>query len=57
MKQTCKVYHSEVELELYFIKPKKIKYLVAKRIDNPKKFWQMPQGGVDEDEDLFKCCL
>ena len=24
---------------------------VAKRIDNPKNFWQMPQGGVDKDED------
>ena len=24
---------------------------VAKRIDNPKNFWQMPQGGVDRDED------
>ena len=26
---------------------------VAKRIDNPKNFWQMPQGGVDEGEDLL----
>jgi len=26
------------------------KVFVAKRIDNPKNFWQMPQGGVDEDE-------
>ena len=24
------------------------KVFVAKRIDNPKNFWQMPQGGVDE---------
>ena len=24
---------------------------VAKRIDNPKNFWQMPQGGIDNDED------
>ena len=23
---------------------------VAKRIDNPKDFWQMPQGGVDQNE-------
>ena len=23
---------------------------VAKRIDNPKDFWQMPQGGVDNGE-------
>ena len=26
---------------------------VAKRIDNPKNFWQMPQGGVDEGEDFL----
>ena len=30
------------------------KVFVAKRIDNAKKFWQMPQGGVDEGEDLLK---
>ena len=29
---------------------KKNEVFVAKRIDNPKKFWQMPQGGVDEGE-------
>ena len=29
------------------------KVFVAKRIDNPKNFWQMPQGGVDKDEDLL----
>ena len=23
---------------------------VAKRIDNPNDFWQMPQGGIDKDE-------
>ena len=23
---------------------------VAKRIDNPKDFWQMPQGGIDKGE-------
>ena len=27
---------------------------VAKRIDNPKNFWQMPQGGVDQGEDFLK---
>jgi putative (di)nucleoside polyphosphate hydrolase len=27
------------------------KVFVAKRIDNPKNFWQMPQGGIDKDED------
>ena len=30
------------------------KVFVAKRIDNPKDFWQMPQGGVDKDEDFLK---
>ena len=30
------------------------KIFVAKRIDNPKNFWQMPQGGVDEGEDFLK---
>ena len=29
------------------------KIFVAKRIDNPKGFWQMPQGGVDEGEDFL----
>ena len=29
------------------------KIFVAKRIDNPKNFWQMPQGGVDKDEDFL----
>ena len=29
------------------------KVFVAKRIDNPQNFWQMPQGGVDEGEDLL----
>jgi len=32
---------------------KENKVLVAKRIDNPKNFWQMPQGGVDEGEDFY----
>ena len=31
----------------------KNKVFVAKRIDNPKNFWQMPQGGVDNGEDLL----
>jgi putative (di)nucleoside polyphosphate hydrolase len=30
------------------------KVFIAKRIDNPKKFWQMPQGGVDNGEDFLK---
>ena len=29
------------------------KVFVAKRIDNPKNYWQMPQGGVDENEDFL----
>jgi putative (di)nucleoside polyphosphate hydrolase len=29
------------------------KIFVAKRIDNPKNFWQMPQGGVDQGEDFL----
>ncbi|MDC3231779.1 RNA pyrophosphohydrolase [Candidatus Pelagibacter sp.] len=32
---------------------KKNKIFVARRIDNPKKFWQMPQGGIDEGEDYL----
>ena len=32
---------------------KQNKVFVAKRIDNPKNFWQMPQGGVDEGEDFL----
>ena len=31
----------------------KNKVFVAKRIDNPKNYWQMPQGGVDEGEDFL----
>ena len=29
------------------------KVFVAKRIDNPGNFWQMPQGGIDEGEDFL----
>ena len=36
---------------------KKNKVLVAKRIDNPKNCWQMPQGGVDEGEDFYHAAL
>ena len=32
---------------------KENKVFVAKRIDNPKNFWQMPQGGVDEGENYL----
>tara|TARA_B100000965_G_C19234490_1_gene601606 strand:- start:63 stop:539 length:477 start_codon:yes stop_codon:yes gene_type:complete len=36
---------------------KKNEVFVAKRIDNPKNFWQMPQGGVDEDENYYEAAL
>jgi len=32
---------------------KENKVFVAKRIDNPKNFWQMPQGGVNNNEDYL----
>ena len=32
---------------------KENKVFVAKRIDNPGNFWQMPQGGVDDGEDFL----
>ena len=31
----------------------KNKVFVAKRIDNSKNFWQMPQGGINDGEDLL----
>ena len=33
------------------------KVFVAKRIDNPKNFWQMPQGGINEGEDFYSAAL
>jgi len=36
---------------------KENKVLVAKRIDNPKNFWQMPQGGINKNEDFFTAAL
>ena len=33
------------------------KVFVAKRIDNPKNFWQMPQGGVDGSENYYEAAL
>ena len=36
---------------------KKNKVFVAKRIDNPKNFWQMPQGGVDKEENYYQAAL
>ena len=29
------------------------KIFVGKRIDNPKNYWQMPQGGVNKNENLY----
>ena len=36
---------------------KKNKIFVAKRIDNPKNYWQMPQGGLDTNEDYLSAAL
>ena len=36
---------------------KRNQIFLAKRIDNPKNFWQMPQGGVDEGEDFYKAAI
>ena len=36
---------------------KENKVFVAKRIDNPKNFWQMPQGGINKNEDFFTVAL
>ena len=36
---------------------KENKVFVAKRIDNPKNFWQMPQGGVDKNENFLNAAL
>ena len=35
----------------------KNKVFVAKRIDNPKNFWQMPQGGIDRGENFYEAAL
>ena len=32
---------------------KENKVFVARRIDNPKNFWQMPQGGIDIGENFL----
>ena len=33
---------------------KENKIFVGKRIDNPKNFWQMPQGGIDGNENYLQ---
>ena len=30
---------------------------VARRIDNSKDFWQMPQGGIDKNENPFEAAI
>jgi|TARA_B100001057_G_C22707469_1_gene894346 putative (di)nucleoside polyphosphate hydrolase len=36
---------------------KENKVFVAKRIDNPKNFWQMPQGGINKGESFLKAAF
>ena len=36
---------------------KKNQVFLAKRIDNPKNFWQMPQGGVDNEEKFYEAAI
>ena len=36
---------------------KKNQIFLAKRIDNPKNFWQMPQGGVDDGERFYEAAI
>ena len=36
---------------------KKDQVFLAKRIDNPKNFWQMPQGGVDNEEKFYEAAI
>ena len=36
---------------------KENKVFVAKRIDNKKNFWKMPQGGVDKGENLYEAAI
>ncbi len=40
-----------------FLLNKNNKVFVAKRIDNPKDYWQMPQGGVDKNERFHDAAL
>ena len=36
---------------------KENKVFVARRIDNPKNFWQMPQGGINKGESFLKAAF
>ena len=33
------------------------KIFVGKRIDNPEKFWQMPQGGINNNESSLEAAI
>ena len=48
--------HKELPLRIdvgIVVLNKKNKIFVGKRIDSPKNFWQMPQGGVEQNENLL----
>jgi len=48
--------HKELPLRIgvgIVVLNEKNKVFVGKRIDNPKNFWQMPQGGVEQNENLL----
>tara|TARA_B100001996_G_scaffold372722_1_gene349425 strand:+ start:161 stop:634 length:474 start_codon:yes stop_codon:yes gene_type:complete len=36
---------------------KKNQIFIAKRIDNPKNYWQMPQGGIDAEEKFYEAAI
>jgi len=49
--------HDELPLRLgvgIVLLNQKNEIFVGKRIDNPKNSWQMPQGGVDQNEDFLQ---
>ena len=49
--------HKELPLRIgvgIILLNKKNKVFVGKRIVNPENFWQMPQGGVDQNENLLQ---
>ena len=49
--------HNELPLRLgvgIVLLNQKNEIFVGKRIDNPKNSWQMPQGGVDQNEDFLQ---
>ena len=48
--------HKELPLRIgvgIVVLNEKNKVFVGKRIDKPKNFWQMPQGGVEQNENLL----